>query len=171
MQISAKEEMLFWRWEKREKAALEGILSLYARSLYAFMCCLLGQHGPETRNVLIEGFVAILGQSGTSEKPFRVRFLRRMVSHSLSQARSAIVLSTIPLHGIQETLLAALGCLDAEDRLLILLRDQQDLLYEEMKEVLQWPEEKIRKRLNEARLRFWAQVEIIFNKKRKDGPK
>ena len=165
--ISAKDEFIFMRLEKGEKAALEDLLALYARSFYAFLCGLSGQDSPAVKKVLIESLVEILSRRAESEKPFRLRMLRTMISQQGSRL-SGLKLS--PEFSIRKPILEVLLKLDWEERLLILLRDQQELLYDEMRQVLEWPEERIKKRLCDARLHFRSQIEEIFRAKRKRSP-
>ena len=173
MQISAREEFLFWGWKTKDKEAFDQILSLYARSLYAFLCGITGGQESEISSLLVETFSKILRTPPDPRRPFLVRALHHIANRygkkGSPEASHELLLREVDKWQVREqrVVLEALQRLAWEDRMLILLRDQQELLIDEIQAVLGWPEEQIKKELREARIRFRAKVNEVMREKRK----
>lgn len=80
--------------------------------------------------------------------------------HSGARQREPSGLAIVQQHESRQSLLRALGSLDAQSRTILVLRDVQDLDYQQVAEVLEVPVGTVKSRLYRARAALRAAIEL-----------
>jgi DNA-directed RNA polymerase specialized sigma24 family protein len=156
MNENPHDEQLLLHCQAGDRQAFAEIASRYGRPLYGFLSAYLGGDELKKQQLLraafTEGFRNY--QPGESGQSLLVLTLRALLA-ALAREKTlpAPRETAAPTLHIQ-WLLEAFAGLSAEEKNLILLRLQLDLLYEEMSFLLSSPESALKSKLKDARLHF-----------------
>lgn len=153
MRESVEDKVLLLRCLEGQKEALREFDQQYGQRIYDFLCKILGCHSSRNQNLLLLSFADAFKRyhSESQEGSFLLFVLRALVRRAARQK----VGDFVELHEKDdlraESILRALRSLPFRERVLILLRTQMDLLYEEIAFVLSASAAAVKVELKEAR--------------------
>ncbi len=180
MTITAKEELLIGRWLEKDAAALPLLLEEYGRPIYGFCVLFFSGDSRFADTLFSKACASLLKSPGVGE--LRVPFALQLLSWVLHEIRSSFGAKPDAPEGSVPSvdalkkfwpeeeamtrrrfhlLLKALGGMSAEERAVLLLRDQLDLDHHEMTELMGLSEKKIHRILSKARLLLGESVDRI----------
>ena len=176
MEISAEEEFLLSDFAtKQDESALKILTDKYGPPLYGFLRALWPGKQSQKRleQVMAQAFV----QAIHSIKPLQVKepFLLPLLRQTARQLKNqqaptaAIPLNLEGLDSRLSLLVESLSLLPAEERILILLRDQFDLSHTEITDVLSISKDNLKNELNDARIHFRERLTHVLSRREAGG--
>ncbi len=164
MPVTPKEEILLARCHRGDGDAIQQLSREDGARIHGFLFSCLGARDSEIQELL----KFVFQEAFTHYKPFQeaepllTRLLRSAVHRLRSDFKHLPPLKPKTFADERLALLFdALSFLDPEERILVLLRDQQDLSHEEMAAVLQMSLEKIHALLAIAKKHFGEMIHKI----------
>lgn len=166
MKLAIKDELLLDRWRRHPPDALAEILAEYGRPFYGFLIAACGGVEETARGFFTRVFLQTLHSPALESRkiPFFPELFRYAVKELRCLAKEISVPSEIHVLGrlsrdkdIKTRLLLCLKILTripVDDRIMILLRDLAELEISEMAYVMDMKEDRLKSRLNEARIHF-----------------
>ncbi len=157
IKTSPKEEVLIARCKKGDQDSLREFSVTYGSALYQFLFSCLGDRPEEIKKILKLIFENIIPDLKLfqGQEPLRPLLFREALT-KLSERAGEIQFKALPLTEPRKfrLLFEGLSFLDLPERILVLLRTQQDFTYSEIGWMLGCPSEEARMRVFKAQMRF-----------------
>ncbi|MCM8780448.1 MAG: hypothetical protein NC908_00775 [Candidatus Omnitrophica bacterium] len=147
------------------------LFNLYGHKVFAFILYLVGLDQDWAYDICADSFVEAIGMNLSPNESF----LTKLISIAISKARITKIMPEFggldflqvseADKGALRIVLEAFCKLDFETKVILLLRDQMNLGYEKISNIMHKSEVDVKTKLVQARLLLRKEIENIFNSK------
>lgn len=172
MPVTPKEEILLARCHRGDSDAIQQLAQDYGNRLYGFLFSCLGARDSEIQELLKSVFQDAFTdyQPFQESEPLMLRLLRTAVHRLRPNLKHKMPLKPKVFSDERLALLFdALSFLEPEERILILLRDQQELSHEEIAGVTALATDKVHTHLTVAKKHFGDMIHKIVRSLEKNS--